>query len=373
MTASPSAAAGGLYCDWNATTPPHPSVLAAMMEAAGTAWGNPSSVHAAGRRARQIVDALREELAGLLRAEPRDVVLTSGGTEANNLALSSAPGLLTSRLEHPSVVRVAEALERRGVPVRWLEVSPAGCLHPPALGLAAPALPAGSWVSVQAVNHETGVIQPVAELIAAARELRLKVHVDAVQAFGKCDPAAFSDADRISVAAHKLRGPKGIGALIFRGAPPTPVLLGGAQERGLRPGTVDPVLAAGFRAALALCPSARERWRAVRPVRDALERALLPFAAVNGEGERMDHVSNLSFRGVRGDELVAALDLLGVQVSSGSACSAGTPEPSPVIQAMHGKARALEAVRVSLGEDATPELGERVLDAFLRALGARPR
>lgn len=371
MAASPSTAAGGLYCDWNATTPPHPSVLAAMFATAETAWGNPSSVHAAGRRARQIVDALREELAGLLGAEPRDVVLTSGGTEANNLALSSAPGLLTSRLEHPSVVRVAEALERRGVPVQWLPVNPDGRLDPSELVSAG--LPAGSWVSVQAVNHETGVIQPVAELIDRARGLGFKVHVDAVQAFGKGEPGAFAGADRLSVAAHKLRGPKGIGALVFRGAPPSPVLLGGAQERGLRPGTVDPVLASGFRAALALCPSAAERWRAVRPVRDALERALLPFAQVNGEGERMSHVSNLSFRGVRGDELVAALDLLGVQVSSGSACSAGTPEPSPVISAMHGKARALEAVRVSLGEDATPELGERLLDAFSRALGVRPR
>jgi cysteine desulfurase len=372
VTASPSVAAGGLYCDWNATTPPHPSVLAAMLQAAETAWGNPSSVHAAGRRARQIIDALREELAGLLRAEPRDVVLTSGGTEANNLALSAVPGLVTSRLEHPSVVRVAEALERRGVPVRWLDVHPDGRLHLPALRAAA-TLPVGSWVSVQAVNHETGVIQPVAELIDGARQLGLKVHVDAVQAFGKCDSEAFSGADRISVAAHKLRGPKGIGALVFRGAPPSPVLLGGAQERGLRPGTVDPVLGAGFRAALARCPSAPERWRAVRPIRDALEQALLPFADVNGEGERMAHVTNLSFRGVRGDELVAALDLLGLQVSSGSACSAGTPEPSPVIHAMHGKARALEAVRVSLGEDATAELGERVKEAFLRALGVRPR
>jgi cysteine desulfurase len=372
VAASPSTAAGGLYCDWNATTPPHPAVLSAMLEAAETAWGNPSSVHAAGRRARQIVDALREELAGLLGAEPRDVVLTSGGTEANNLALSAAPGLLTSRLEHPSVVRVAEALERRGVPVRWLPVNPDGRLDPTCL-VGTAGLPAGSWLSVQAVNHETGVIQPIAELIERARGLGLKVHVDAVQAFGKGEPAAFSAADRLSVAAHKLRGPKGIGALVFRGAPPSPVLLGGAQERGLRPGTVDPVLASGFRAALALCPSAPGRWRAVRPVRDALERALLPFARVNGEGERMDHVSNLSFRGVRGDELVAALDLLGVQVSSGSACSAGTPEPSPVISAMHGKARALEAVRVSLGEDATPELGERLLDAFMRALGVRPR
>ena len=363
------AGAESLYFDWNATTPPHPAVVAAMAETAARAWGNPSSVHASGRRAREVVEALREVLAAAFAASPRDVVLTSGGTEANNLALSGAQGLVTSRLEHPSVVRVAEALEARGRPVRWLPTPMSGRLDPAAIDAAARGLPEGSWLSVQAASHETGILQPIAEIAAVAREAGLRVHVDAVQAFGKRELPELAAVDRISVAAHKIRGPKAIGALVFRGAPPSPVLLGGSQERGLRPGTVDPVLAAGFRVAVELASDGPRRWAAVAPRRDALERALSPHADVNGDGPRLPHVTNLSFRGVRGDELVAALDLLGVQVSSGSACSAGTPEPSPVVLAMLGKARALGAVRVSLGEDVGEAQIETAKKAFFRALG----
>jgi cysteine desulfurase len=368
--ASPPAAEP-LYFDWNATTPPHPAVVAAMVEAAGSTWGNPASVHATGRRARAVVDELREALAGAFGISARDVVLTSGGTEANNLALAAAPGLVTSRLEHPSVVRLAEALESRGRPVRWLPVPASGCLRPESLDLLTRGLPAGSWLAVQAVNHETGVLQPVAPLLERAHAAGLRVHVDAVQAFGKLPLDELAAADRISVAAHKIRGPKAIGALLFRGAPPEPLLLGGSQERGLRPGTVDPILAAGFRMAVEHARSGPERWRRVAVHRDALEHALLAVAVVNGEGARLPHVSNLSFGEIRGDELVAALDLLGVQVSSGSACSAGTPEPSPVVTAMLGKARALGAVRVSLGEDVSSADLERAKAAFFQALGRR--
>jgi cysteine desulfurase len=364
-------AAEPLYFDWNATTPPHPAVIAAMVEAARSTWGNPASVHATGRRARAVVDELREALASAFGTSARDVVLTSGGTEANNLALAAAPGLVTSRLEHPSVVRLAEALEGRGRPVRWLPVPASGCLRPESLDVLTDGLPAGSWLAVQAVNHETGVLQPVASLTERAHAAGLRVHVDAVQAFGKLPLDELAGADRISVAAHKLRGPKAIGALLFRGAPPEPLLLGGTQERGLRPGTVDPILAAGFRAAVERAGSGPERWRQVAVHRDALERALGEVAIVNGEGARLPHVSNLSFAEVRGDELVAALDLLGVQVSSGSACSAGTPEPSAVITAMLGKARALGAVRVSLGEEVSSAELERAKAAFLQALGRR--
>jgi cysteine desulfurase len=362
-----------LYFDWNATTPPHPAVLAAMAEVAASAWGNPSSVHATGRRAREVVDALRDALAAAFAASPRDVVLTSGGTEANNLALAGAPGLVTSRLEHPSVVRVAEALEERRTPVRWLTVPASGRLDAGVIHDAARGLPEGSWLSVQAASHETGIVQPIAKLVAAARAAGLKVHVDAVQAFGKRELPELMEVDRVSVAAHKIRGPKAIGALVFRGAPPRPVLLGGSQERGLRPGTVDPVLAAGFRVAVERAKQGPARWAEVEPRRDALERALAAHADVNGVGPRLPHVTNLSFRGVRGDELVAALDLLGVQVSSGSACSAGTPEPSPVVLAMLGKGRALGAVRVSLGEDVSDAQVETAKQAFFQALGAAPR
>jgi cysteine desulfurase len=373
FTRSPAEAREPLYFDWNATTPPHPAVVAVMAETAASAWGNPSSVHASGRRAREAVDALRETLAAALDAAPRDVVLTSGGTEANNLALSGAPGLVTSRLEHPSVVRVAEALEELGRPVHWLKVPASGRLDAGTIGIAARGLPPGSWLSVQAASHETGVLQALAELSRAAREAGLRVHVDAVQAFGKLDLPELAAVDRISIAAHKIRGPKGIGALVFRGPPPKPVLVGGAQERGLRPGTVDAVLAAGFRVAIERARGGASRWAVVGPRRDALEQALLDHAEVNGEGPRLPHVTNLSFRGVRGDELVAALDLLGLQVSSGSACSAGTPEPSPVVSAMLGAARARSAIRVSLGEDVTDAQVEFAKQAFFQALGDRTR
>jgi cysteine desulfurase len=359
---------GGIYLDWNATTPPHPRVIRAMVEAAELAWGNPASVHAHGRRARALVEGLRETLASALGFDARDVVLTSGGTEANNQALQRAPGLVTSRLEHPSVVAVAERLAAGGRSVRWLPVPESGRLDPASLHECARGLPPGSWLAVQAANHETGVLQPIVELGARAHELGLFVHVDAVQAFGKMGALDLGAADSVAVAAHKIRGPKGIGALAYRGKAPPPVLVGGSQERGLRPGTVDPVAAAGFCAAVELARSAPERWAPLARLRDRLEGTLLQWGTVNGTAARLPHVTNLSFRGVRGDELVAALDMLGIRVSSGSACSAGTTEASPVITVMVGVERARGAVRVSLGEDVTFEQVSQTESAFLQAI-----
>ena len=201
------------------------------------------------------------------------------------------------------------------------------------------------------------------------------MHVDAAQAIGKLPQDAWRGADTISVAAHKIRGPKGIGALAFRPeAAPKPVLVGGAQERGLRPGTLDAVAAAGFGAALERVPEGPARVLAMAPLRDRIERELGELADVNGQGvPRLPHVANLSFKGARGDELVAALDLLGVRVSSGSACSAGTSEPSPVIAAMLGLERAASAVRLSLGEATTTDEIDSALAAIRRvlALGTR--
>lgn len=358
----------GVYLDWNATTPPHPDVLAAMAGAAGAAWANPASVHAHGRRARRILDGLREALAAALEYDARDVVLTSGGTEANNLALAGAPGLVTSRLEHPSVVALAERLAASGRPVHFLPVPESGKLDAESLAAIGSELPEQSVLAVQAVNHETGVIQPIAELIATARARSLRVHVDAVQAFGKIPASLFAGADSMAVAAHKIRGPKGIGALLYRGRAPRPLLVGGSQERGIRPGTVDPVAAAGFWVAVERARESPARWAALAPLRDSLEGALAEVARVNGRAPRAPHVSNLSFGRIRGDELVAALDLLGVRVSSGSACSAGTAEASPVITAMLGVDRARSAVRVSLGEDVTFEQVRFAQTAFFKAL-----
>ena len=367
-----------VYLDWNATAPPLPAVIEAMVRAATQSWGNPSSVHAFGRQARACVEDAREAVARLGRCDPRDVVLTSGGTEANNLALRSAFArgggvLVTSRLEHPSVARVAEALEREGrARVRWLRVTRAGTVD---LDDLARALEEGDvrLVAMQSVNAETGVLQPVREATAMAHRAGALVHVDAVQSFGRL-PELAPDADTRSLAAHKMRGPKSIGALLtLPGVALAPVLHGGSQERGLRPGTVDPVAAAGLGAAARHALVSPERWQTLAPLRDALEVGLLrlaPGARVNGAGaSRAPHVTSVAFPGWSSAELVAALDLEGVAASGGSACSAGTAEPSAVLLAMGDDAAATSTIRFSLGEDTTRADIDAALAAAARVLG----
>lgn len=370
-----------IYLDWNATTPPAPEVLDAQREAARSAWANPASVHGEGRRARAAVERARQAVADLCASDPRDVVLTSGGTEANNLALSlllGVPGpraLITSRLEHPSITRTAEALARQGVEVVWVEPEPTGHLDPAKLLAAVDALEGRRrMVSLQAVNHELGTLQPVAELVRPLAERGVLFHCDAVQAAGRLDPASFRGVDLVSLAGHKLRGPKGIGALACRpGIELVPLLRGGAQERGLRPGTQDPIACAGFAVACARALESPSRWAALAPLRDELEARLLELAGpgeaqLNGFAPRAPHVINLSFVGWSGPELCAALDLEGVAVSSGAACSAGTAEPSEVVRAVCGEARALGAVRISLGELSTRDDVEQGFAAFFRVL-----
>jgi cysteine desulfurase len=376
-----------VYLDWNATAPPLEASLDAMREASVEAWGNPSSVHAHGRLARSRVEDARAAVAELCGADPRDVLLTSGGTEANNLAIRSAfsvkagnakdgaPRLVTSRLEHPSVLRVSEALEREGAArLAWVRPREDGRLDLEDLERA---LAEGQGrggarlVTVQAVNPETGVIQPVREVAAMAHAHGALCHVDAIQAWGRVELDA-SLADSMSLAAHKMRGPKGIGALVTRpGLVLEPVLLGGSQERGIRPGTVDPIACAGLAVVARHARSGPARYREVERLRDELERALLekdPKPQRNGTGPRAPHVTNLSFAGWKGAELVAALDLEGVSTSSGSACSAGTTEPSTVLRAMVGDARAASAIRLSLGETTTKADVEEVVRVFERVL-----
>jgi cysteine desulfurase len=354
-----------VYLDWNATTPPLAEVIDAMVTAARDTWGNPASVHAFGRAARMCVEEAREAVAKLARCDARGVVLTSGGTEANNLALRSAFAddahrgaiLVTSRLEHPSVARVAEALEREGrARVRWVRVRHDGTIDLDDMARACETANV-RLVALQAVNSETGVVQPVSDVVELAKRARALVHVDAIQAFGRTTDVA-EDADTRSFAAHKIRGPKSIGALVMRaGIPVTPVLLGGSQERGLRPGTVDPVAAAGMTVAARRALTSPARWSAVAPLRDALEAGLLrlaPKGRVNGAGaRRAPHVASVAFPGWDASELVAALDLEGVAASGGSACSAGTSEVSDVLEAMGDHEAAGCSVRFSLGEDTT--------------------
>ncbi len=368
-----------IYLDWNATTPPADEVVRAMTGALGAVWGNASSVHAVGREARARVEDARSSVGALLGFDPRDVVLTSGGTEANNLALTSVVGrggaLVTSRLEHPSVVAVAEHLASRGVEVVWLDPTASGLIEVADVDAALAARPSRpALVSLMAVNHETGVIQPVAEVADVAHRHGALLHVDAVQGVGKLPRSAWAPADLVSMAGHKLRGPKGVGALGARpGLKLVPVLRGGAQERGIRPGTVDPVALVGLGAACARATSGPERHATLGPLRDRLEAALVELGGlVNGAGRRVPHVTNVSFPGWVGAELVVALDLEGLAVSSGSACSAGTAEPSPVITAMLGKERARGAVRFSMGETTDAAEIEAAIRVFARVLGRSP-
>jgi cysteine desulfurase len=370
-----------IYLDWNATTPPAPEVLDAQRDASRTSWANPASVHGAGRRARGSVERARHAVAELCGTDLRDVVFTSGGTEANNLALSLLLGvsgpraLVTSRLEHPSVTRTAEALAARGVHVVWVEIGPTGHVDRAELLREVDALEGMfRMVSLQAVNHELGTLQPVAELCAPLAERRVLLHCDAVQAAGRLDPSSFRGADLLSLAGHKLRGPKGIGALACRpGLELVPLLRGGAQERGLRPGTQDPIACAGFAVACKRALETPAGWAALAPLRDELEARLVELAGpgqvhVNGSEPRAPHVANLSFVGWSGPELCAALDLEGVAVSSGAACSAGTAEPSEVVRVVHGPERAAGAVRISLGELSTRDDVEQTISAFSRVL-----
>ncbi|HRI69930.1 MAG TPA: cysteine desulfurase family protein [Polyangium sp.] len=381
-----------IYLDWNATTPPHPDVVTAMIAAARDAWGNPASVHATGRRARARVEDAREAIGSLVGLDPRDIYLTSGGTEANNLALWHAfadglsksndarQALVVSRAEHPSIVKFAEHLAERGVLVEWVGPDVRGRVDPAAIVDAMDRASATGTivrlVALQAVNHETGVIQPVPEVAEVCRRRKALLFVDAVQAVGKLPRDTYDAADLVSLAAHKIRGPKGVGALATRSTVHLRrMLFGGAQEKGLRPGTQDPVACAGFAVAAERAKHMPTRYAAIAPIRDQFELDLARIATDagivttrNGEGERAPHVTNISFRGWIGPELCAALDLEGVAVSSGSACSAGTAEPSPVLESMVGRERALSAVRISLGEDTTPDDLREALVRWQRVL-----
>jgi cysteine desulfurase len=360
-----------LYWDWNATTPPHSDVVEAMRGAYSETWGNPSSPHQAGRAARARIEEVREQIGSLLELSPRDVIFVASGTEANNLALASAHALVVSRIDHSSIVRVAEAAEARGRAVHWLPVPNTGRLAVASVAGALEDLPAelreGAVVVLTAANHETGVIQEVAEIAAVVRAAGARLHVDAAQAIGKLPPSSWLGAHSYTIAAHKLRGPQGIAALAWHGPPPVPVVLGGSQERGLRPGTLSAPLVVGFGAALRRVEP--RRYELLAPLRDELERQLAPYAVSNGAGvPRLPHVSNLSFAGWSGERLVAALDVRGLCVSTGSACRVGTTEPSAAVQAMGGAERARSALRISLGEDTSQAELERGIQLFFSVL-----
>jgi cysteine desulfurase len=360
-----------IYLDWNATAPLRPAARAATVKALDL-LGNPSSVHGEGRAARHLVEGARRQVAALVAAEAENVTFTSGGTEANVLALTpSSPGevLLVSTVEHPSVLAGGRFNPAQ---VRQVPVTADGRLDLGALADALQAAGRPALVSLMAANNETGVLQPVSEAAALVHAAGGRTHVDAVQAVGRIplDINAIG-ADLMTVSSHKLGGPKGAGALI-RGsqvAPVEPMIRGGGQERGARAGTENVAAIAGFGAAAAAAMAGLAAEAAhMAALRDRLERglkAISPEAVVFGqEGARLPNTTLFAVLEMKAETAVIAFDLAGVAVSSGAACSSGKVTPSHVLAAMEvPPSIARGAVRISLG----PATTESEIDRFLEA------
>jgi len=348
-----------VYLDCNATAPLRPEVVAAMVEALG-ACGNPSSVHGFGRRARARVEAARTAVAALAGAAPAEVIFTSGGTEANLLALRGAGrAVIAGATEHDSVLKAAPG-------AALVPVDGAGLVDLAALDRILAAAEGPALVALMLANNETGVIQPVAQAAAIAHARGAWLHCDAVQAAGKIpvDMQALG-ADSLALSAHKLGGPQGTGALVLRpGVALAPVIPGGGQERGRRAGTENVAAIHGFGVAAGL---AREGLPAVAALRDGLEARLVaaaPGTRVFGrEAARLPNTSCIAMPGPRAETQVMALDLAGFAVSAGAACSSGKVARSHVLHAMGAGSAADRAIRVSLGWATRPD----EVDAFAEA------
>ncbi len=365
-----------IYLDHNATTPPAPDVAEAIARVTRDTWGNASSVHHFGQQAKAVMDEARARVADLLDTEASEIVFTAGGTEADNAAIRGAAEareasgrrhLVTTSIEHEAVLNTIKALGRRGWRVTMVPVGPSGIVSADevisAIG------DDTALVSVMHANNEIGTIQPVAAIAAAARARGAWMHTDAVQTVGKI-PVKVGElgVDLLSLSAHKFYGPKGVGALwVRRGLRLAPFVTGGRQERGRRAGTenVAGIAGLGVAAALARRKMAGEAPR-LAALRDRLERGIL--AAVAGterngaESPRVPNTANVSIDRVESESLLIGLDLEGIAVSSGSACSSGTLEPSHVLKAMGlPHLRTLGSVRFSLGAANTEAEIDRVI------------
>jgi cysteine desulfurase len=334
-------------------------VRRSMAEAAALAWANPSSTHAAGRASRRLLEDARDKVAHAIGAAAADVVLTGGGTEACNLGVRGVAAgrrrIVTTSIEHPAVTQSVRRLEEAGVKAVLVDV-PRGVA--PSADRLAGLLDPETAVALQWVNHETGTIFPIAAYARACADRGARLFVDATQALGKL-PLRVSTlgADAVAFAAHKIGGPAGAGACwVRRGLDIEPVLNGGSQERGRRPGTPDTLSMVGFGAACGLVPDRIAAMPSVAARRDRIEAALIESGGMlNGASPRVATVTNVSFRGWQGALLAAALDLEGVCLSTGAACSSGLQEPSAVLTAMspNEQWRAGSAIRISLGMETT--------------------
>ena len=368
-----------VYLDHNATTPLDPSVLEVVTHVLRDEFGNPSSVHHFGQRAKAVLDEARSAVSALVRGEPSEVVFTSGGTEADNFALRGAAEaleptgrkhLIATSIEHEAVLVTIKALARRGWKTTLLPVDTTGIVSPDALREAI--TPDTAIVSVMHANNEIGTIQPITELAAIAHEHGALFHTDAVQSAGKIRLEVRAlDVDLASISAHKFYGPKGVGALwIRRGTRLSAILTGGKHERTRRAGTENVAGIAGLGAASTLAVQKLDTEAArLRTLRDRLESTVLatiPGTAVNGAREaRVPNTTNISFEGIEAESLLIALDLEGFAVSTGSACSSGTLDPSHVLRAMGFSAhRTQNSIRISLGAGNT----DADIDAFVAKL-----
>jgi cysteine desulfurase len=382
-----------VYFDYNATTPVADEVVEAMSRAARDLFGNPSSVHHFGQQAKAALDDARSAVAALLGAEPSEIVFTGGGTEADNFALRGLADavestgrrhLVASTIEHEAVLNTLKALARRGWRVTLVPVGSSGVVDLDALRAAV--TDDTALVSVMHANNEIGTIQPVAALAALAHERGALFHTDAVQSTGKIPvDVKRLGIDMLAVSAHKFNGPKGVGALwVKRGTRMLPILTGGKHERNRRAGTenVPGLVGMGVAAVAAAAKLEQEAVRVAR-LRDRLEAGILQRVdgtAVNGAVDaRVPNTTNISFDRVEAESLLIALDLEGIAVSTGSACSSGTLEPSHVLRAMGLPAhRSQSSLRFSLGRYSTDAEVDRVLDTIpglvekLRSLSRRP-
>ena len=361
-----------IYFDNNATTRPLPEVVDAMVRILGPKFGNASSAHSGGEEARRALSRARSSVARLINADPPQIVFTSSGTEANNMALLSGvrngEGLVTTSIEHSSIVKMAEVLNDRGVSVRQIDPSRTGAINPTAIAEAItqerPAL-----VSVQWVNSETGVIQPVKEIAALCKNEGVLFHIDAAQAVGKMDVNIKQlPVDFLTFTAHKFHGPAGIGVLYAKDLGTlTPLIYGGDQEGGFRAGTENLAGIVGTGVAAEIRRSRlTEVRRKLTGIRDFFEKSLreqFPWIGVNGGGEkRVCNTSNLLFSEIDGQALMAQLDAIGIHCSQSSACTNLRPEPSYVLRAMGlTEEEAYASVRFSFGEEnSVDEVGDAI-------------
>ena len=356
-----------VYLDHNASTPVHPEVVAEMLPYFSDVYGNPSSVHGFGRDARGAVDAARDRVAAFLRVRPDELVFTSGGTESDNfgvkgLALARGRGhVITSKVEHHAVLRSAQSLEAQGFAVSYLPVDQYGMVDPDDVRRAL--RPDTIAISIMHANSEVGTIQPVRAIGALAREAGVPFHVDAVQTFGKVEiDVDAMNIDALSFSGHKIYGPKGIAGLyIRRGTKMVSIQHGGEHERRRRAGTENVPGIVGLGAAVEVrardMKAEAERVSALRDRMWEGIRARVPEVRLNGHPtERLPGTANICYRNVESESIVLALDLKGIAVSAGSACTAGSVEPSHVLVAMGVPLDwAMGAVRSSLGRSTTAE------------------